>query len=212
MAPDARRADVVASAIIAPLRQAGGRILTRVVALLARAPATHPPTWQELEHFNESWKARIQEMAVVIDPASRVMDLGCGKMWLREFLPNCTYIPVDYCDRGGQNIVCDFNQYQFPDCSVDCAFVSGCLEYLDDPNWFVGKIAGCSSRCVISYCTMEHYGNTSERLSRGWRNGLHAADLIDMFQRRGMVLSTRWLSTTGNTIFVFDQRDATRHA
>ncbi len=49
--------------------------------------------WQDIEFFNEEWKDRIMLMASFIEKESSVMDLGCGRMWLLDFLPeNCTYL------------------------------------------------------------------------------------------------------------------------
>ena len=96
--------------------------------------------WEDFEYFDESWRIRIKEMAVYINNAETVMDLGCGKMWLRDYLHSSNlYIPVDYKNRGEGTIVCDFTKHQFPEKNADVIFVSGCLEYIADYKCFVQK-------------------------------------------------------------------------
>src|SRR5437868_14413818 len=111
------------------------------LAQLFRGKKNKAPDWKEIENFNESWKGRISAMALHIAKNSTVIDFGSGKEWLKEFLPeNTKYIAVDYTDRGTSNYVCDFNQHQFPNVTGDHAFISGCLEYITDYNWFISKV------------------------------------------------------------------------
>src|SRR5262245_2359238 len=55
--------------------------------------------WQDIEHFDDEWKTRVQRMAGHIPAASRVLDLGCGKEWLKEIIGASRYIGVDYLAR-----------------------------------------------------------------------------------------------------------------
>ncbi len=68
------------------------------------------PVWQQIEYFNPDWKGRIGKMASHIAPGESVVDLGCGQMWLKEFLSaSSRYTGVDYTQRGADTIVADFN-------------------------------------------------------------------------------------------------------
>ncbi len=160
--------------------------------------------WKEIEYFDEKWQERIKRLAEFVPPGSSVMDLGCGKMWVRNFLVDCVYIPVDYASRGEETIVCDFNKGEFPDRNVDVAFVSGCLEYVENPRWFVDQIVNHADRCVISYCTTEAFPNPVMRSATGWKNSFDAAQIIAMFEEKSMRLIGRdFLPDSGNTLFCF---------
>ena len=190
---------------MARLRRMNEVLARRVAATLAfiAGPRTLPQNWREIEYFDEIWHKRIQQMAAFIEPGSRVMDLGCGRMWLKDYLTNCNYIPVDYRERGDDTIVCDFNRYEFPKCTANYTFVSGCLEYIEDPGWFVESVSNCSRTCIISYCSKEHFADQRQRAALGWRNSLSSDELIDLFNVHGMLLSVRTITDTRNSIFVF---------
>jgi hypothetical protein len=166
-------------------------------------PRDKGASWREIEYFDKKWKERIGSMASHVPAGSTVMDLGCGKMWLREFLHGGTYLPVDYVSRGKDTIVCDFNKKEFPEAWADVVFVSGCLEYMEDYRWFVGRISGSCRRCVISYCTTEEYPNLPQRRVATWVNDLSGADVIGVFLAHGMALTSKSVINK-NTIFVFD--------
>lgn len=164
-----------------------------------------PVNWKDIEYFDQTWKNRIRQMAVFVPPNCSVLDLGCGEMWLREFLTNCVYIPVDYQARGPETIVCDFNHGEFPDKHADVSFVSGCLEYIEDPPWFIGQIAAHSHACVISYCSIEHFDDPAERAALAWKNSFDAKELISLFRAVDMrVAAQTFLPETKNTVFRFD--------
>ncbi|PZR81745.1 MAG: hypothetical protein DLM68_17160 [Hyphomicrobiales bacterium] len=160
--------------------------------------------WKEIEYFDQTWINRVRKMAAYVPPKSRVLDLGCGEMWLREFLEDCIYIPVDYKTRSAETIVCDFNRCEFPDEQVDVAFVSGCLEYIENPFWFIEEIATHSKICVISYCSTEHFDDPAQRAALGWKNSFGSKELISLFGANDMKLTDEtFLQDTKNTIFRF---------
>jgi len=159
--------------------------------------------WQDIEHFDPSWTVRIQEMAKYIREGESVLDLGCGKMWLRQFLKNNDYYPVDYTDRGAGSIVCNFNQRQFPQNSADIAFVSGVLEYVVDAQWFVSCIAQKCRRCVVSYCLLEDNPDLDSRRKRAWVNDFSRADIIRMFSVAGFQLASEDQTFAKNRMFYF---------
>lgn len=161
--------------------------------------------WQDIEYFNPDWKERIQNMAQFIEPNEHVMDMGCGQGWLKEYLaPGCKYSGVDYAPRDSKTIVCDFNAYQFPEIDADVAFVSGCLEYITDYEWFIGKIADKFDKCIISYCTIENFPDLSERIEKCWVNHLSRQEIVDIFEKHNLHL-IRQLDTL-NVIFVFSKK------
>ncbi len=144
-------------------------------------------------------------MSEFIPAGSSVIDLGCGRMWLKQFLNGNTYYGVDYTDRGEGTIICDFNQGEFPTEHADVAFVSGCLEYIENYKWFVNCIGQNSQSCVISYCTMERFSNKPVRRELAWVNDLTRADLIELFSGIGMKLVEEKVTKSDDSVFYFSK-------
>lgn len=161
--------------------------------------------WREIEYFDETWINRTRLMAGFLPENVSVMDLGCGKMWLKDIHPMSEYIPVDYCDRGPGTLLCDFNKKEFPDKLVDYTFVSGCLEYVEDPKWFIIEVARASSACIISYCTTDNISNVKTRREHCWVNDLSRQNIIELFQGVDMYLKSETLYLSSNNIFVFSK-------
>lgn len=174
-------------------------MLSKLQALLKRTKE-----WKDIEYFHDDWKERVKLMSQFITSGSSVMDLGCGKMWLNEYLKQeITYIPVDYCKRSADTIVADFNKKQFPSVYVDNIFISGCLEYLNNPEWFIKKTAEYSRhKIILSYCILETHPKMDERKALNWKNHLKADYIIKQFQLSSFRLEHRTIHDN-NTIFVF---------
>jgi hypothetical protein len=164
-------------------------------------------SWQGLEYFDESWKKRIEEMASYISPGESVIDLGCGKMWLKPLLKNHSYHGVDYKRRDEDTIVADFNNHEFPDMVADVAFVSGALEYVEDYEWFIRQVCSHSSRCILSYCTTEQYPDLKSRKEKAWKSHLSRSFLLELFTKNGMCLDAENTAVAQNPIFVFSKRE-----
>jgi hypothetical protein len=164
-------------------------------------------SWEELEYFDESWRTRIEEMAKFIAPGESVIDLGCGKMWLKPLLKNNTYHPVDYKHRDESTVVANFNSHEYPDIKADVAFVSGTLEYVQDYEWFVGQVCLRSRRCIVSYCTTECYPDLNVRNRKAWKNHLSRSTLLELFTKNEMHLDAESNAVAQNPIFVFSKRE-----
>lgn len=173
-------------------------------ARLFRGKKNKHPRWQEIEYFNESWKTRIKAMAAHVPPGTTVMDLGSGKEWLRGFLPkDCKYLAVDYKDRGSQNLVCDFNKHEFPTAAADVAFISGCLEYVQDFEWFIERVCATVVTAIVSYNTVELVPDKKERRSLAWKNDLSEDTLVSLFIKHNMRLDRIDRSVGKNPVFIF---------
>lgn len=161
--------------------------------------------WTEVERFDPAWRDRIRLMASFLDASdSFVVDLGCGPMWLRDYLPaGVGYLGVDYMDRGPGTRVCDFNRKEFPETGKATFFVSGCLEYVEDPEWFAGMIAASAKKCVISYCTTESFPDIDWRRRRGWVNDFPEDGLIRLFASHGLSCIRKDMTASRNAVFVF---------
>lgn len=184
------------------LTNASRRVRGKIESLTGRYRS-----WEELEYFDESWKKRIEEMARFIAPGESVIDLGCGKMWLKPLLKNNIYHPVDYKRRDECTVVVNFNRHEYPDIGADVAFVSGTLEYIEDYEWFVRQICSRSKRCIVSYCTTECYPDLKVRKRMAWKSHLSRSTLLELFTKNGMDLDTESGVVAQNPIFVFSRRE-----
>ncbi|QVW33809.1 hypothetical protein KIP69_09345 [Geobacter sulfurreducens] len=170
------------------------------------------PTWSQIEYFNPDWKHRISLMATHIPEYASVVDLGCGRMWLREFLsPTNKYFGVDYCQRDSETIVVDLNKKQYPNIVADIFFISGCLEYVDDYESLVRYISNQCKRCIISYCSTDEFSDIAMRRKRAWVNDLSRSQLVDLFARNDMKLTCEDITITNNLIFIFDKNGSVVH-
>jgi hypothetical protein len=164
------------------------------------------PKWTDIERFDPSWKDRIEMMARHIGPADGpVLDVGCGPMWLRQYLPpDVAYIGLDYVARGTGCIVCDLNRERLPHTGARTVFVSGALEYLEQAEVFIGDVASTAPKCILSYCDLASFPDESERRKRGWKNGFSVGGILALFAKHGM--ANRFLSYTAsrNAVMVFE--------
>jgi hypothetical protein len=146
-------------------------------------------SWKEIEYFNPQWKERIIRMHEHIKDANSIVDYGCGEMWLKEFLgENVKYIGVDYTQRQEHTVICDFNKSEFPSIKTDAAFISGCLEYIEDYEWFIKNVCAYHNKCVISYCILDKFPDSEFRKARTWVNHLTEEDLISLFNKNSFKL------------------------
>jgi len=162
-------------------------------------------SWEDLEYFDESWRKRIEEMARFIAPGESIIDLGCGKMWLKSLLKDNVYHGVDYTQRSENTVVANFNRHEYPDILADVAFVSGTLEYVEDYEWFVGQVCSRSKRCIVSYCTLECYPALKTRRRKAWKSHLSRSALVELFTKNGMELDEESAAISLNPIFVFSK-------
>lgn len=160
--------------------------------------------WGDFEYFDKKWKNRIKRMADLINKEHSYLDLGCGRMWLKEFLPpDSLYHACDYTSRGENTLVCDFNKKEFPAITVDCCFASGVIEYLDDPFWFFEQIYRTSPNCIVSYCPIEIQSDIEFRKSLGWRNHMSRVELLQIIDKHHFTISNELINTDGYDIYKF---------
>lgn len=161
--------------------------------------------WPQNEYFDESWKERLRVMAGLIQNEKSILDLGCGMQWLKEFIPDhIRYYPVDYKQRQPNVIVCNFNKKQFPKIKADIAFIAGCLEYMEDPAWFVKNTSMSCSTAICSYSSLENFPDMKSRTDLMWVNHLSRQEIIDLFYSCGMKLSSEGVFPL-QEIFRFDK-------
>ena len=168
----------------------------------------NPPAlrdWQSTERFESSWSARIERMARYLDSTDElVLDIGCGPMWLRQYLPaGLRYQGLDYTNRGNDCIVCDLNRDRLPTTSASAFFISGCLEYLDNPERLITDVSERARKCILSYCCLDDFPDIKLRTMKGWRNHVTRDELLQMFDRHNMQAIAFDMTESQNSIFVF---------
>ena len=150
--------------------------------------------WKDIEFFNVSWKKRIGTMVSLIPATAKsVLDVGCGRMWLREFLSkDVTYYGLDYTSRSDDTIVCDLNAREFPDIKTDVVFCSGVIEYIHEENlrWFFGKIRETAPIFVASYCIRDYNSSIRKRKMAFWHNHMYRSEIVEMIEASGFALES----------------------
>lgn len=161
--------------------------------------------WSAFEYFNPKWKNRIFEMSKMIsDEEQSILDLGCGKMWLKEYLTDDKiYYGCDYIMRDEATIVCDFSKYEFPSIDVDLCFASGVFEYVSDMPWMMGQVNKYCRVIICSYCSTDSERNLIKRKKQGWRNHFSSDEFIQLIELTGYRLKEKSNKITGNTIYKF---------
>lgn len=163
-------------------------------------------SWKSVERFDDRWRGRIKQMSGFISKNdTSVVDLGCGPMWLKDYLEaDVTYTGVDYKNRGPNTIICDLNKDCLPELYSDVYFISGCLEYIHSPSHLVQEMSRQTlNRCIISYCSVNHFSDQRLRRKKGWVNHLTEEQLIDLFISNDMSLQNQCITADNNSIFVF---------
>jgi len=160
--------------------------------------------WAEEGNLHHaSWIARAKLAAQYIPDYSRVLDLGCGAMHLRKFLPpHAIYVGSDLIDRDGATIVCDYNRGEFPSFEVryDVVTLLGVLEYIEDPKRFFQSLRGYEAHLLFTY-TLSDGMSVEYRASLGWVNHLLFEDLMSILMNAGFSPRTVHFFERGRIIF-----------
>jgi hypothetical protein len=158
---------------------------------LALEKQTDLGRWSNADALEQAWDLRAEMAAELIPAGARVLDLGCGGMALRKFLPpQCTYQACDLVARDADTIVCDFNAGAFPTApagEADLITLLGVLEYVIDLDGFMAHLQESNCDIVASYCPQD-YSTGVDRPSLGWLNNLTLQDLAELFARFGLAI------------------------
>ncbi|WP_373056902.1 hypothetical protein [Zunongwangia sp. H14] len=139
--------------------------------------------WENLQELDASWDERTFMMASLIEPNSKVIEFGAGKMSLKSRLPeNCTYQASDLIARHPGVIECDLNQNIQIDLSkYNTAVFSGVLEYVYDIEKVILKMSYHIENIVLSYACSDI--SNAPRLDRGWLSDYPKKELEKMFDK-----------------------------
>jgi hypothetical protein len=132
--------------------------------------------------------AGAQLAAQFIPAGARVLELGCGRMALKRFLPHgCEYRGCDLIAREPDTIVCDLNAEEFPTqaaAEADVIVMLGVLETIVDVESFFTHLRFCKRDVLLSYCARDLTGKC-DRAALGWINDFSFFDLARLFDRFG---------------------------
>lgn len=162
-----------------------------VLKWFSRKPAKSSKSyWARQDSYPVEWGARAQLAAKFIASNSSVLDIGCGRMQLKSFLPGgCAYTPADQTKWTEDVIKVDLDQQDFPPGRFDCVVLLGVLEYLQAPAFPITRAAETCSRLITSYCHPLPDTDIARRRQNGWVNDLSEADLTSLFAAAGWTLS-----------------------
>jgi methyltransferase family protein len=160
----------------------------RINRNLALEKKTDFERWSNQDALEQAWDARAEQAAAFVPAGARVLDLGCGRMALRGFLPkSCIYQPCDLVSREPDTIVCDFNAGDFPQAAAadaDVITMLGVLEYIVDADAFFAHLRRSACDIVLSYCASD-FNAALDRASLGWISHFTLAELAALVDRHG---------------------------
>jgi hypothetical protein len=155
---------------------------------LALADTAAAAPWADPNALAQAPDERAAFAAQFIAAGARVLDLGCGRMALRNFLPNgCRYQGCDLVAREADTVVCDFNAGEFPSeaaAQADIIVMLGVLETIVDVESFFTHLRLCKRDVLPSYCATDLTGKC-DRAALGWVNSFSFFDLARLFDRYG---------------------------
>lgn len=152
--------------------------------------------WFDVEKLRktnkEFWQERILKMSSMIDDnAKNILDLGCWECELEEYLPEgIQYYGCDYVKRREDTIVCDLNQYEFPQINFDVSYISGSLEYMKNLGWYFEQICKANLEVILSYSALEYFPLIEKRKNKSWVNHLTIIEIIEYMKEQGFTLET----------------------
>jgi hypothetical protein len=145
--------------------------------------------WAEPSNLHESWDERTRILASRIEPNSRVLEFGAGRLVLEAMLPpGCSYTPSDLVARDARTVVCDLNRYPLPDLGRhDVIVFSGVLEYVSDLPRLIRELSPVAPRLLASYavCTRSAASERLLRRSHGFMTDLDEEQFLAIFHRIG---------------------------
>ncbi len=144
--------------------------------------------WSSPQALEPAFDQRAEFAAQFIPSGARVLELNCGRMALRHFLPNgCRYQGCDLIAREPDAITCDLNAGEFPSevaGQADVIVMLGVLEQIVDVESLFTHLRSAKRDIVISYCAADLTGNC-DRSALGWVNNFSFFELTMLFDRYG---------------------------
>ena len=166
--------------------------------------------YNDINYVNEKWELRTKIMSKLIPSyTNRIVDLGCGDGKLKKYLSKeIKYIPVDYCDRGINNIIMDFNSCKVPQniADADTIFMAGVFIYIDKTEKFLKQFI--NSKCIIlDFIDGKIYERLDGKvmINRYTKNYITLKDLIKIMKSGGFYLTDISDSVDDALIYKFEK-------
>ena len=143
----------------------------------------------------------------------KIMDLGCEQRYIEKMLPQeIIYYPVDYRERGEGTIICDFNQYQFPNIRSDIIIAAGIAYFVRDLPWFIKSIASnCKNKAIIVYTPTEWCDDVELRENvYHWNSHYSFSEFVKIAENSGLILidfEKTAFANVSSWIFVFSKKE-----
>ncbi len=143
-------------------------------------PPTQPTASPGLESSAARLRPDLRAIADLVDPATRVLDIGCGDGALLEYLRDrkqvrgrgieLTEAGVLACVRRGLSVRQGNVQEglaDYPDQSFDSVILSQTLPFLDDPAMVLGEMLRVGRTAIVSFSNWGHWRCRLELLFTG---------------------------------------------
>lgn len=119
--------------------------------------------WEDLRTHSNQWDRRTIMLSAYIEPNSKVIEFGAGRMILKNYLPKgCKYQPADLVERCKGCLVIDLNHIPYPELGkYDVAFFSGVLEYVYNVPGVIENVSKYVNQIIVSYCGKDYQTATA---------------------------------------------------
>ncbi len=141
------------------------------------------PGWrgEALSELSRLWTERAKIAASLIEPGSRILDLGCGEGLLRQFLPQgCTWKGYDLRPLRPEVGLLDLDNGGYPDGHFDYVMMLGVLTWLSNPIAVLQRALSSAPFLIAS----------DRRRRWRWKQPLRLPTRSDELDR--MVAVTQW--------------------
>jgi len=150
--------------------------------------------WAKKDSFSATWDLRAEMAASFVVPKRSVLDLGCGQMALRRFLPaGCRYVPADLVKWTDEVIPIDLDEDLFPPGRYDHIVSLGVFEYLSAPRKVLQWARESGSRLIVSFSHPTLGSDPGHRRKQRWINDYSDSEFEDMLADVGWSIMGRKL-------------------
>ena len=145
------------------------------------------------------------------DDIQTVVDYSAGEGFpIKKYLPeNAVYYPIDYVDRGGHTMVCDFAQKEYPDIYAGLSVCFAMVMYTGAPYELIDNICKHTQKLsLFTAITLEGFPDIRLRRYSGMVSDLTKQEIVDRFAFNRFHLRGEQYHSAGNstmTFFLFER-------